>query len=68
MAVGLDDRLRRSAALPRGELDMDDVRRRALRHRWSRRVLRVGGALVLVGIAVALTALGVAWLEAGQLL
>lgn len=58
MVVGLDDRLRGSAAVPPGELDIDDVRRRARRMRWTRR-------LVLTACAIGLATLA---LGAGQLL
>lgn len=49
MAMGLDDRLRGSAAVPRDELDIRDVRRRVRRLRWSRRLRRTVG--VLAGLA-----------------
>lgn len=53
-AVGLDERLRGSAAVPSAELDVGDVRRRARRMRWMRRLLlttiAVGMAAVVLGV------------------
>lgn len=52
MAAGLDDRLRGSAAVPRAELDVADVGRRARRLRWSRRLRWTAGTVVLAGLAI----------------
>lgn len=52
MVVGLDERLRGSAAVPPGELDVSDVARRARRMRWSRRLLLTGFTVGLVAVAL----------------
>lgn len=58
MVVGLDDRLRGSAAVPRGELDVADIRRRVGRRRLVRRLL--SAAVVIVALGVAAVALALA--------
>jgi fatty acid desaturase len=68
VALGLDDQLRRSAAVPRGELDLEEVRRRAVRWRWARRVRQSVAVLVLVAALTALAALGAGWLDATGIL
>lgn len=51
MGIGLDDRLRGSAAVPPGALDVGEVRRRARRLRWSRRLWASAAAVVVVAAA-----------------
>lgn len=51
-AVGLDERLRGSAAVPPAELDVADVARRARRMRWTRRLLLAACAVGLAAVAL----------------
>lgn len=60
MGIGLDDRLRGSAAVPRGELDVGDIRRRVGRRRLVRRLLAAAVGAVALGVGLAGVALALA--------
>lgn len=60
MVVGLDDGLRGSAAVPRGELDVADIRRRVGRRRLVRRLLSAAVVIVALGLGLAAMALTLA--------
>lgn len=51
-SVGLDERMRGSAAVPPSELDVDDVARRARRMRWTHRLLLAACAVGLAAVAL----------------